>query len=204
MCVFCDIILIKGSDNFMKKYELELTDDNIKKTIENNIFDRNANLVMLGKMLLNQNENIMISLDGTWGSGKTFFIKQFEYLVKNIDKFLDNKTFVETNKEIFRKIKKNNLIVYYNAWQNDDHESPLESIMYSVLNEFPNQKKQLVSFKEYKKIIKGFIWDIIKVASLETIDMKHFDEMKSYEDITASIITAEEKKDSFNELVNKI
>ena len=188
----------------MKKYELELTDDNIKKTIENDIFDRNANLVMLGKMLLNQNENIMISLDGTWGSGKTFFIKQFEYLVKKIDKFLDNKIFVETNKEIFRKIKKNNLIVYYNAWQNDDHESPLETKMYSILNEFPNQKKQLISFEEYKKIIKGFIQDIIKVASLETIDMKHFDEMKSYEDITASIITAEEKKDSFNELVNKI
>ena len=48
----------------MKKYELELTEDNIRKTIENNILGRNNNLVMLGKMLLNQNENIMISLDG--------------------------------------------------------------------------------------------------------------------------------------------
>ena len=52
----------------MKKYELELTEDNIKKTIESNILGRNTNLVMLGKMLLNQNENVMISLDGTWGS----------------------------------------------------------------------------------------------------------------------------------------
>ena len=39
----------------MKKYELELTEDNIRKTIENNILGRNNNLVMLGKMLLNQN-----------------------------------------------------------------------------------------------------------------------------------------------------
>ncbi len=44
----------------MKKYELELTEDNIRKTIENNILGRNNNLVMLGKMLLNQNENIML------------------------------------------------------------------------------------------------------------------------------------------------
>lgn len=188
----------------MKKYELELTEDNIRKTIENNILGRNNNLVMLGKMLLNQNENIMISLDGIWGSGKTFFIKQFEYLIKNIDEFPDNKLFVENDKEIFRKLKDNNLVIYYNAWQNDDHEEPLESIMYATLNEFPNQKNQLISFKEYKKIVKGFIWDVIRVASLETIDMKHFDEMKSYEDITSSIITIEEKKDSFNKLINEI
>ena len=188
----------------MKKYELELTEDNIKKTIENNIFDRNANLVMLGKMLLNQNKNIMISLDGTWGSGKTFFIKQFEYLTKNIDKIIDNKMFVDIDKEIFKKIKEKNLVVYYNAWENDDHESPLESIMYSILNEFPNQKKQLINFKEYKKIVKSFIWNIIRVGSHEIFDMKNIDEMKSYEDITASIITTEEKKEAFNKLVNEI
>lgn len=34
---------------------------------------------------------------------------------------------------------KNNLIVH-NACQNDDHEDLLESIMYCILNEFPNQK----------------------------------------------------------------
>ena len=44
----------------MKKYELELTEDNIKKTIESNILGRNANLVMLGKMLLNHNIFILI------------------------------------------------------------------------------------------------------------------------------------------------
>lgn len=71
---------------------------------------------MLGKMLLNQNENIMVSLDGPCGSGKTFFIKQFEYLIKNMDKFSDNKIFVETNKEIFRTLKDNNLVIYCNAW----------------------------------------------------------------------------------------
>lgn len=188
----------------MKKYELDLTEDNIRQTIEKDALGRNSNLVMLGKMLLNQDENIMISLDGSWGSGKTFFIKQFEYLIKNIDKFTDNKIFVENNKEIFRNLKENNLVVYYNAWQNDDHEDPLESIMYCILNEFPNQKDQLISFQEYKKIVKGFIWDVIKVASLETIDMKHFDEMKSYSDITSSIITNEEKKASFNKLVDDI
>lgn len=58
---------------YMKKYELDLTEDNIRQTIDKDALGRNSNLVMLGKMLLNQNENIMISLDGSWGSGKTFF-----------------------------------------------------------------------------------------------------------------------------------
>ena len=52
---------------------------------------------------------------------KLFFIKQFEYLIKNIDKFTDNKIFIESNKEIFRNLKENNLVVYYNAWKNDYH-----------------------------------------------------------------------------------
>lgn len=177
----------------MKKYELALDEDNIKETIERNTLGRNSKLVMLGKMLLNQDENIMISIDGNWGTGKTFFIKQFEYLIKNINNFKESKIFDEKDKEIFEKLKNNNLVVYYNAWQNDDHENPLESIMYCILNEFPNQKNQLISFDEYKKVVKGFIYDVIKVGSLETIDMKHFDEMKSYSDITSSIVTIEEK-----------
>lgn len=40
----------------MKKYDLEVNEENIKKTIEDDLLDRNKNLVMLGKMLLNQDK----------------------------------------------------------------------------------------------------------------------------------------------------
>lgn len=47
----------------MKKYELELNEENIKDTIENDVLGRNSKVMILGKMLLNQSENIMISLN---------------------------------------------------------------------------------------------------------------------------------------------
>lgn len=124
----------------MKKFELDICDENIKSTIYKDVLGRNNDLVMLAKLLLSQNNNLMLSLDGNWGSGKTFFIKQFEFLIKNIDSFTDNEVFSDDNKDVFRKLKDNSLVIYYNAWENDNHEDPLQSIMYNILNEFPNQK----------------------------------------------------------------
>lgn len=188
----------------MKKYDLEVNEENIKKTIEEDLLDRNKKLVMLGKMLLNQDESLIISLDGDWGSGKTFFIKQFEYMIKNINSFPNNRVFCENDKDVFKKLKEDNLVIYYNAWENDDHDNPLESIMYTILNEFPNQKKQLIGFEEYKKIFKVFMEDIIKISSNGILNIENFNKIKSYEDITSSIITSEEKKKSFNNLIDEI
>ncbi len=188
----------------MKKYELELNDENLHETIEQDILGRNANLLMLGRMLLNQHDNIMISLDGSWGSGKTFFIKQFEYLIKNLDKFPDNRIFVEDEKAVFESLRDNNLVVYYNAWQNDDHDDPLKSIIFSVLNEFPKQKKQLLTFKEYKKIVKAIAEIVLNVTGLKDFKLDTIEEMKTFEDVTNSIVTIEEKKDAFNKLVDNL
>lgn len=188
----------------MKKYELELNDENLHETIEQDILGRNANLLMLGRMLLNQHDNIMISLDGSWGSGKTFFIKQFEYLIKNLDKFPDNRIFVEDEKAVFESLRDNNLVVYYNAWQNDDHDDPLKSIIFSVLNEFPNQKKQLLTFKEYKKIVKAIAEIVLNVTGLKDFKLDTIEEMKTFEDVTNSIVTIEEKKEAFNKLVDNL
>lgn len=183
---------------------MELNDENLRETIEQDILGRNANLLMLGRMLLNQQDNIMISLDGSWGSGKTFFIKQFEYLIKNIDKFPDNRIFVEDEKAVFETLRDNNLVVYYNAWQNDDHDDPLKSIIFSVLNEFPNQKKQLLTFKEYKKVVKAIAEIVLNVIGLKDFKLDAIEEMKTFEDITDSIVTIEEKKDAFNKLVDDL
>lgn len=188
----------------MKKYELELSDENIKETLEKDVLSRNKKLVILAKILLNQKENIIISIDGNWGCGKTFFIKQFEYILKKIETFKDNTIFCEEDKNVFKKLSNDNLIVYYNAWENDDHDNPLESMMFSILNEFPQQKSQLISFDEYRKLIVSFFNDIVKAASMETIDLKHFSEMKSYEDMTKSVMTIEEKKSVFNKLIDNI
>lgn len=125
-------------------------------------------------------------------------------MIKNIDSFFDDRIFCKNDKEVFKKLKEKNLVIYYNAWENDDHENPLESIMYSILKEFPNQKKQLIGFGEFKKIFKSFVSDVFKIGSKGFIDIKKIEEAKSYDNITSSIVTVEEKKKAFNGLINEI
>ena len=140
----------------MKKYDLEDTDENIKLTIEKN------NLITLSKMLTNLNDNYIISIDGAWGSGKTFFVKQFKYLLEHISEYTDNCVFCELDKDVIKKCSNNNLVVYYNAWINDNHNGyPLESIIYSILNDYPNYKSILPNFDGFKKIFKDFTNNLI-------------------------------------------
>ena len=141
----------------MKKYDLEDTDENIKLTIEKNNLNRNKKIITLSKMLTNLNDNYIISIDGAWGSGKTFFVKQFKYLLEHISEYTDNCVFCELDKDVIKKCSNNNLVVYYNAWINDNHNGyPLESIIYSILNDYPNYKSILPNFDGFKKIFKDF------------------------------------------------
>lgn len=65
----------------MNKYELMPTEDNLKKTLFEDKLSRNKYLVYFYKLLSAQNESSTIALDGRWGSGKTFFVRQSEMIV---------------------------------------------------------------------------------------------------------------------------
>lgn len=56
----------------MKRTLLEPTDENICSSIQNNLLDRNSTLVDFLSLLDNIDGHFSISLDGEWGSGKTF------------------------------------------------------------------------------------------------------------------------------------
>ena len=55
--------------------------------------------------------------------------------------------------------------------------------MYNILNEYPNQKKQLVDFNEFKKLIKPFCRDAIYSLSKGFFDINNIDKMSSFEDL---------------------
>lgn len=188
----------------MLKYELEPNDENLKETIEKNFLERNSKLVILSKLLANVKENLTISVDGKWGSGKTFFIKQFKYLVDHIEDYKDDRIINGTNKQSFKKLHETNLVVYYNAWENDMHTNPLESLIYNILNEYPKMKNQMVNFKDFKKLFKSFCRDFLYSVSGELFDINNFDQINSFDDLAKSITTIEEKKTAFNKLVDEI
>lgn len=60
----------------MKNFEIMPTEENLLKAIKENILKRNDALVYFYKLLLAQDNGTIIAIDGRWGSGKTFFVKQ--------------------------------------------------------------------------------------------------------------------------------
>ena len=60
----------------MKSYELKPTEENIFKTFNDDMFDRNKEVFKFAEMLNSIENNFSIAIDADWGSGKTFFVKQ--------------------------------------------------------------------------------------------------------------------------------
>ena len=62
-------------------YELDLNEENIKKTISTDVLGRNGSIFNFLKLIYSINTKSTISIDGNWGTGKTFFVKQTELIM---------------------------------------------------------------------------------------------------------------------------
>lgn len=123
----------------MKKYELQPTRENLIKTLCNDTLNRNKDLVYFYKILTNQEQSCTIALDGKWGSGKTFFVRQSDIIIDacNPQSCIDT----ELRATILTKLSlsdnneggKNSIIsVYYDAWVNDNDTEPIFSLIYEI------------------------------------------------------------------------
>lgn len=125
----------------MEHYELESTEENLLKTLEENIIDRNKDIVYFYNILEAQKTSTAIALDGRWGCGKTFFVKQTKLAITALN------TSSNMNNEIREKIiqalpfhKKEetenfSVAVYYDAWENDNDTDPVLSILYEIIKQ---------------------------------------------------------------------
>lgn len=186
----------------MKKYELLDSKANLHNTINEDWLGRNNKIINLMKLLNHVNDNFIISLDGEWGTGKTFFIKQLIYICnsyENIDNIKFHKDFSEV-----KAFSKKHIVVYYNAWENDNHGNPLESLIYNILNEYPKYRKHIENPNKMFEAVKPILEAIIEKGSFGFINKECFENLNSFEDLANSIITVEEKQHALNKLFNKI
>ena len=184
----------------MKKNEMKINNENIKITLQNDILNRKRLLIQLMKLLNCLEDNYIISLDGDWGVGKTFFIKQLLYLYdcENINEYIDEKNVDNVN-----KFKETYVPIYYNAWENDNHDDVIESIIYNILDIFPKYKKDLSKKKQdFEEIVKPFLMNIIEKGSLGIISKETLKNIKSFDDLAKNVITTEEKKNNLYEIFN--
>lgn len=127
----------------MKYYDLKPTYENLLKTFDEDIINRTEDVLRFVDILDSLDSGCSIALDGNWGSGKTFFVKQAKMVLDAHNEFVDSEA--AANRDQIIDIRNQyygdpipelqpQVCVYYDAWLNDNDDDPLLSIVYTILN----------------------------------------------------------------------
>ena len=125
----------------MEKYDIDPSVPNIIDSIKHNDTGRNNSLYYFLKLLNTQKGSWSVAIDGKWGAGKSFFLRQCKWLAdlpkdtSNIskDSLLALKSFLNETSS-YDDIKKVPIkTVYYDAWVNDSSKDPLTSLLRSLI-----------------------------------------------------------------------
>ncbi len=119
----------------MNKYDILPTESNLALSIKNDTTGRNSNLYNLLRLLNLQQESLSIAINGSWGTGKTFFIKQCQLMLDNAFSCEDDEIWQAIEelcpgKEGLANIRKKHFrTAYYDAWEHDSEEDPIASLI---------------------------------------------------------------------------
>ncbi len=131
----------------MKKVDLLPTHENLMESFRNNAIGRNSDIFYFVKLIDNIEGPYSIAIDGRWGSGKTFFVKQAKMVLDALNEYSqfhnemagEEKTEILSLREAWAKqdrqkvdMNKLHICVYYDAWMHDDEEDPIESLLYQI------------------------------------------------------------------------
>lgn len=182
----------------MKKSVLLPTDENLILTIKENVLDRNADLNGFCQLLSHSNSMNSIALDGRWGSGKTFFVKQCALLINaknslsNIDKDIAESILkVAKQSNSFEGLTDNKLLaVYFDAWENDSNEDPVLALIYRIVQQL-DLKTDGFDLNHLAHIL-GTIGDAITGRPITTVfeclnEKNILDEIRKHEDLETTI-----------------
>lgn len=129
----------------MKSIELQPNKENLLRTFERNAIERNVDIYRFVNLLNAIEDNCSVALDGAWGSGKTFFVKQAKMVLDAYNKFIRGHDASESNtvRSHFEAIQSDTrcelidvqpqVSVYYDAWSNDNDIDPMLSLVYEIL-----------------------------------------------------------------------
>ena len=127
----------------MKKYDLEPSRENLLRTYKEDSIGRNSDLIHFIAILDAIEDGCSIALDGNWGSGKTFFVKQAKMVMDAYNEHI--KSCTEDDRNIIKSVQTETSVidlskmqpqvcVYYDAWENDNDDDPILSLVYTILN----------------------------------------------------------------------
>lgn len=129
----------------MKSYELMPIHKNLIDAYKQDMLGRNKDIEAFANILNSLSDCTSIALDGKWGSGKTFFVKQTKLFLDSHNNFYN--TLSEDDKNIFVSNDsdeydyKPQVCVYYDAWENDNDQDPILSLVYSIVGDIDDGYK---------------------------------------------------------------
>lgn len=202
--------------------------DAIINSLVTNSINRQKQVFNLIKLIANTIGNQVIAINGAWGSGKTFFIKQFEILLNVLNNYdesgnLLNPNLNTNNLPALKNLTTDQIIkinsaiknkgedyrtnflenptncLYFNAWEYDDNEEPILSIIYKIINDFP----YLVTSCTIEKFsaIKNTIDGAVSALTNGTIKISEY---TSAESLLDAITTAEETKEKIRKVFDEL
>jgi hypothetical protein len=138
----------------MKSFEQKPTLENLKITFLNDSVGRTEDVCSFVKMLSSIEGAFSLGIDGKWGTGKTFFIKQAKLVLDSLNPNVPSYSMKEMEqiRERFRKVTQIDLqefppvvTAYYDAWQHDEEEDPILSLVYEIMKD--NRDNKYISKK---------------------------------------------------------
>ena len=136
-----------GTEDFRKELRLKLLESEIvpEDPWSDDALDRLKVADALTDLIRHQSDSLVVSLNGQWGTGKTFLLKRWQ-------KKLDQEGFHA---------------IYFNAWEDDFCDDPLVAII-GQLSEFLEKEEVL---KEYAPKIKKALNPLL-IRTLESVTKK--------------------------------
>lgn len=196
--------------------ELKPTNENIIRTMKDNVLGRNNTIKNFIKILYSMSEQNIISLNGDWGTGKTFFVMQIIEIIKclSIENYEIDENILEFVKEIENELEnidtKNQIYpIYFNAWEYDSNEDPLLTLIYSIIEQNPRLKDNQKSNESIKEKIYRILSSFKVGLSFSDNTGRNFGielqcDPNTNKPITKDIISIEKLKLTFNDLLKEI
>ena len=178
----------------VQSYSLQPTDENAVKLLKENPISRNPSVFRFVELLENVQESCTIAINGDWGTGKTFFVKQVKLVLdaQNPQTVLDEGIRASIKALLPAKIQNidSYATAYYDAWMYDNDDDPILSLMYATIksnqSDFSDEKKRSL-FNGVAALADALtgrsIGSVLKEARGEDV----FASLKSADDIRAMV-----------------
>ena len=173
-----------------------ITNSDLLDMLTKDYIGRNQQLSTLISFINSFNEPTTIAIDGSWGSGKTVFVKQLELL--NTEEQFNNTRPPSIDEVALEDFRNNYSVYYFNAWENDFLDDPLQALLYNLINDMSTEGLQEKSLKNAVHVID--IPALVKNISKNGIDI---DKLTSQEKMITEIKTVIDRKQHVHELIEK-